>query len=306
MKLYYYRDRHGNFGDDLNPWLWSRLLPAGTLDDDSTELFLGIGTIIGRHVPARPRKWVMGSGTGYGAQPTIDETWNFCCVRGPLTAKALGLDASLIATDPGILVTRTGAQRAPGGGGVAFMPHHSTAAQFQWQSLCDGVGITLIDPRGSVDATLLSLAGTGKLITEALHGAVVADALRIPWIRIVGSGHVLEFKWQDWAASLGVDCTPRRHLESLWDVERGLTPRRRAANRIKRLLRGMGIQRRRWMRTPAASTSQAGIDLVGRHLKELATNEPGVLSDELALAAATRKLIDAIDRFVTRKKPQDR
>jgi hypothetical protein len=35
MKLYYYQDSKGvkNFGDDLNPWLWSKLIPD-VLDDD--------------------------------------------------------------------------------------------------------------------------------------------------------------------------------------------------------------------------------------------------------------------------------
>ena len=38
MKLHYHRNKDGisNFGDDLNPWLWSRLL-AHELDDDATR-----------------------------------------------------------------------------------------------------------------------------------------------------------------------------------------------------------------------------------------------------------------------------
>ena len=28
MKLCYYHDNEGNFGDDLNAWLWPKLLPG--------------------------------------------------------------------------------------------------------------------------------------------------------------------------------------------------------------------------------------------------------------------------------------
>ena len=61
MKLYYYRDPVGNFGDDLNPWIWTTLLPD-FLDDDDTDLFLGIGTVINSAVPSAPRKLVFGAG----------------------------------------------------------------------------------------------------------------------------------------------------------------------------------------------------------------------------------------------------
>ncbi|HRG56916.1 MAG TPA: hypothetical protein PLG56_12795, partial [Lacunisphaera sp.] len=64
MKLYYYRDPIGNFGDDLNPWIWTSLLPE-ILDGDDKELFLGIGTVINSAVPAAPRKLVFGAGLGY-------------------------------------------------------------------------------------------------------------------------------------------------------------------------------------------------------------------------------------------------
>ena len=84
MRLYYYRDPVGNFGDDLNPWLWSRLIPD-LLDDQSDELFVGIGTLLNQLVPKATRTVVFGSGAGYGELPEIYETWEFYCVRGPLT-----------------------------------------------------------------------------------------------------------------------------------------------------------------------------------------------------------------------------
>jgi len=72
--LYYHQDPQRNFGDDLNPWLWQRLLPGqfsgtvahdprarGVVADDEV-LFVGIGTLINTRVPTGPRKVVFGSG----------------------------------------------------------------------------------------------------------------------------------------------------------------------------------------------------------------------------------------------------
>lgn len=43
MKLFYYEPGN-NFGDQLNPWLWQKLIP-GILDNDETNTFVGIGTL---------------------------------------------------------------------------------------------------------------------------------------------------------------------------------------------------------------------------------------------------------------------
>ena len=37
-----------------------------------------------------------------------------------------------------------------------------------------------------------------------MHGAIVADALRVPWIPARLYGHFMEFKWRDWTESIEV------------------------------------------------------------------------------------------------------
>ena len=58
VKLYYYKATAGNFGDDLNSWLWDRLLPnafdgicyhrhsSHERNNNENTLFVGIGTLL--------------------------------------------------------------------------------------------------------------------------------------------------------------------------------------------------------------------------------------------------------------------
>jgi succinoglycan biosynthesis protein ExoV len=101
MQLYYFKDRRGNFGDDLNPWLWRQLLPE-VLQGSPDELFVGIGTLLNHRLPAAPLKHVFGSGHGYGRKPVIDSQWQFHAVRGFETARALGLPKETVITDAAI------------------------------------------------------------------------------------------------------------------------------------------------------------------------------------------------------------
>ncbi|MBI2834929.1 MAG: hypothetical protein HYX76_10950 [Acidobacteria bacterium] len=211
MKLYYYRDRAGNFGDDLNCWLWPRLMPE-LLDDDPRVLLLGIGTILNSTIPRRPLKVVFGSGAGYGRAPALDERWKIYCVRGPLTCAALGLPGEAAITDAAMLV-RLIVEPSAATGKPAFMPHHVSAIRAELDGLelagiCRAVGLEYLDPMGDPSVTLERLRKCPCLITEAMHGAIVADALRIPWIPVRIYSQVNESKWLDWCRTLDLSYEP--------------------------------------------------------------------------------------------------
>lgn len=204
MKLHYWSG--GNFGDDLNLWLWKQLFskPIDHCFSDDV-LFLGIGTILNNLVPEYPeKKVVFGAGFGYGSLPHVTDCWHFYCVRGPLTARVLGLPENLAISDSALLI-RELIKPAETSEHVAFMPHHNTANRGDWKSVCDSVSIRYIDPRASVPDTLDIIRRSSLLITEAMHGAIVADALRIPWIPVRTRTGILDFKWRDWSGSLELD-----------------------------------------------------------------------------------------------------
>src|SRR3954471_15238659 len=125
--LYYCKTPEGNFGDDLNPWLWSRLAP-GMCDDREPTPFVRIGTILSHKIPAAPRKVVFGSGWAAGPLPNIDDRWTIACVRGPLTAARLKLDPNLGIVDPAILVRGVELPAVKKQYAVSFMAHHQSMA----------------------------------------------------------------------------------------------------------------------------------------------------------------------------------
>lgn len=216
MKIFYYRRQDGqpNFGDELNTWLWPQLLPNFFDHDDSTQ-FIGTGTLLNNRLPERTktaqRLVVFSSGVGYEQSlSAIPSNWHIVCVRGPLSANHLGLPSKKAITDGGLLVRRcfkaTGKKKTS----HAFMPHihHANFSDVAWKTLCADMGLGYIDPRWPIEQVLQAIGETEVLLAEAMHGAIVADALRTPWIPVVTSPRILDFKWRDWCASIKVPYRP--------------------------------------------------------------------------------------------------
>lgn len=258
MKLYYCHIPEGNFGDDLNAWLWPKLLPSafdGTvlfkphlknsivLDDPREELFLGIGTLIRRELPQAATKRVFGSGYGYGDLPAMDGSWDIHCVRGPVTARALGIADSKAITDPAVLVRLLPREAGEKTHRFSFIPHWEMARSGDWERVCRGLGINYIDPRWTAPRVIGEIGRTHTLITEALHGAIVADALRVPWVPVASQHTVLSFKWRDWCESIGRTYSPAP-VPAFWLPRPGpagwvinTTKRLRAASILSGLMR---------------------------------------------------------------------
>ena len=59
------------------------------------------------------------------------------------------------------------------------------------------------------------------VIGEAMHYVITADVLRVPWIAVKAYSNINEFKWKDWALSLGVTYNPVS-LAALYDDYRKL------------------------------------------------------------------------------------
>ncbi len=222
MKLHYFSEGKGrlNFGDDLNPWLWDKLLP-GFFDDDQDSIFVGIGTLLNEGIPSAKQTIVFGSGFGYGKQvPKIDETWKIYCLRGPLTAEALGVSKKLAITDSAMLLGGLEYDRKPGG--YSYMPHALSSREGgrAIQSVCNDVGVNYIDAGEPTEEIIRKILNSEVLLTEAMHGAIAAESFGVPWIPIVSREFILPFKWYDWCKSLNLEYKPERLLP-IWDKADG-------------------------------------------------------------------------------------
>lgn len=213
MQPFHWESEHGNFGDDLNLWLWDFLLP-GFRDMHPDVLLVGVGTVLNRDLlPWGRKKLVVGSGFGYGAPPDFSDRseWDIRAVRGPLTADKLGLDAALGIVDPAVMAAdMPDFQAVPKRHDALFVPHWESTVGGIWPTVCEAAGLAYVDPCGEAKAVIRAIAGARLVVAESMHAAILADALRVPWVAVTTSRNVNSFKWQDWAASLGLVYRPRR------------------------------------------------------------------------------------------------
>lgn len=218
MKLYYFKDDHGNFGDDLNAWLWETLLP-GVWNDDRSISVSGIGTIISRSMPKADQWVVFGSGAGYEAPPEGfgGKGWDVLAVRGPLSAEVLGLPPEKAVTDGAILLSLLPeyapvpeSERA----GIVFMPHHGALGKGNWKAVCEVAGIEYLDPRADARQTLERLRRARLVVADAMHAAIVADTVRVPWVPVATSMQINAFKWLDWTLSMELPYKPLKLRQS--------------------------------------------------------------------------------------------
>ena len=224
MKLQYFRGDHPNFGDELNPWIWPQLLPD-FFDENPDELFIGIGSIIGAPYAASAKKVVAGAGyvQSYHSQvPDVHGAdWDIFFVRGPRTARVLGIPESLGIGDAATLLRALDHKFRREPRYIGFIPHWESLQRGNWEGACKLAGIRLINPRAPVEQVIAEILGCEMLIAEAMHGAIVADTLRVPWLPVLPIDGAHRTKWLDWADTLGL----KLHQRLLWPSSLGEGPK---------------------------------------------------------------------------------
>lgn len=211
MKLFYYRPQQcTNFGDELNLWLWKRLL-SEFLDTNKNVIFVGIGTLLHngflKKIDESKKIVIFSTGAGSSKSLEIKPSWKIYCVRGPLTAKTLGISEKLAITDGAVLIKNIVKRKKKKKYNFSFMPHWEYGAS-AWEPICNRLGFSYIDPRFPVNSVLSKIRNSKVLLTSSLHGAIVADVLRVPWTSLITSKSINQFKWRDWCLSVNLEYKP--------------------------------------------------------------------------------------------------
>jgi succinoglycan biosynthesis protein ExoV len=301
IKLYYPQGSD-NVGDELNGWLWPALL--GDVRHESDVALLGIGTLLNepfcRQLRAEQRIVVLGTGAGYGAPPQLDERWKVYAVRGPRTATALGLSASLAIADSAYLLagldwrSEVPAKRV---GEVLVVPHHRSLPLLDWQALCDRAGLTFLSPLLPAETFMARL-----VLAEAMHGAILADVVRVPW-RAFSFGRQFNLdKWLDWSESLEIELDVHK-VQGFYDPNYA---RHQSTRQVKHLLRSLkakccacGLGRAKWCSiTPPSWRVAHDTNLLATTLQVLA-GEMGQLSDDQVFRHRVTQLLSTVNALRT-------
>lgn len=217
MKLFYHKG--ANFGDAINPMIFEKLLDI-KFDENDEQSIVGIGSILGHFRPSENTKkmFVFSSGfaggdpSTYGTPPTIKEPYHVICVRGKATAKALGISEDLAITDGALLLPlMIDVPNPPKEYEFGYMPHVGSLDLYDhWKEVVNDAGIHFLDPTLPPLEVLNEMKKCKAIMTEAMHGAIICDAIRIPWMPIVSNKNINAFKWKDYLDTVELPYQPHQ------------------------------------------------------------------------------------------------
>ncbi|MBF9002141.1 MULTISPECIES: polysaccharide pyruvyl transferase family protein [Vibrio] len=216
MKVYVHPCQTKNIGDEFNRWFWHEIFEENIEQYSDDVLLVGIGTVLNEKLPHANVTHILGSGVGYSDSDVIDSKhWTIHFVRGKLSAKALGIDPLLAISDPGILISRLRVIECSQRYDISFMPHIGIDSPRYKAFIEDVMGWHYISPSDEEEVILNDIVASGKLVTSAMHGAIIADSYRVPWFPVNTSAEILPFKWHDWFSSLNINAS-LTHLPAYW------------------------------------------------------------------------------------------
>ena len=170
---------------------------------------------------------------------------------------------------------------------ASFIPHWESAMDGDWVEASEQAGLHYIDPCGSVERVIADILASKLLVTEAMHGAIVADALRVPWVPVRPVQPTHRGKWFDWASALDIELRPQdivasNALEYAISLTAGRKAQVLALRRRGQGLRGVGRGMFRQRATKALIAASKG---------------PAHLSTDAAIERSHTRMLEQLHRL---------
>ena len=222
MKLVYYKSDHGNVGDEVNLWIWPKVFGDNFFNKRNDVAFMGIGSILMGNskfielANKSEKKVIFSTGVrSINENFNFDDSWDIRFVRGPYSSLRLTKEANNYIADGAYFLALLPQYKTylnlPKKHKISFIPYFKSLDKVDWKAICDGLGWNLILPTdGNVEQFMIDIAESEQVISEAMHGCILADALRVPWKRLRFNAHmyegerVSEWKWNDWMLSIDI------------------------------------------------------------------------------------------------------
>jgi succinoglycan biosynthesis protein ExoV len=199
--------------DGINQWLWPRLMPE-LCGRYGRTLFLGAGGLVDAGNPSLdhyPRVVVFGAGArGPATLPDTAGDWDIRFVRGPETARAMGLPSERWLCDPAVLAPKLHCARVPRQGPrrIALALGGGLTAPVA-RALAKDADLVLLRPDQSPEAWIDRLLDCDAALCADQTVAAVADAYGIPWRQLrlhatEARGPGDTFEWLDWTKGMAL------------------------------------------------------------------------------------------------------
>jgi pyruvyltransferase len=196
-----------NFGDDINPAFYGLLSGVTVRLQTARDRphFLGMGSILEK---ATAGSVVLGSGFLRRPEAPFPVSARFVAVRGRLSREHIRAEGPVLLGDPMVLLDRV---FEPSGGkthAMGIVPHVAEVSALRRLS---PEGVKVIDPADAPWKVIDAIASCERVMSQSLHGLIVADALGIPnlWLAPAASMVGGEFKFLDYFSTL--DSAKRPH-----------------------------------------------------------------------------------------------
>lgn len=200
QQKYFIRWPGNNFGDNLNNIIFPMLGVNNLLEykkhlSIKENTYLGLGSIIGKRL--NKPVTVLGSGIGSGL-PNINNL-KFGFVRGKITCKTLGIEEKYAIGDTAYYLKDYMQNLSSNKKTckVGIIPHHKTKMINK--------NLNIIHPSLPVEDFIKRVSECEYVLCEAMHGAICADILRVPFAAIQINNDFNRIKWNDWASVLDIN-----------------------------------------------------------------------------------------------------